>query len=171
MLGNDPPPVADPVNMMDRGAIPSEPNNRKGLRGADSVSVIHETSLRPSRGYSLRSFTEKWQGTPHRMGGNSHKGIDCSGLVIKAYDEVYDHRFSGRRAIELYAESTPIRRSEIREGDLVFFKIKGRKVDHVGISLGGDEFVHVSSSRGVMISRLSEKYFDQRFFRAARPKP
>lgn len=62
-----------------------------------------------------------------------------------------------------------IDRKELREGDLVFFKNNG-KINHVGIYLKEDMFVHASSSKGVMISKLTEKYWDSRFYKGGRHK-
>lgn len=118
----------------------------------------------------LEDFIEDWKGTPHVMGGNTKKGVDCSGFVIQAYLQVYNSGFMGRRAEDLFGETTPIKRRNLEEGDLVFFKINGRRIDHVGIYLSNDNFVHVSSSRGVMVSNLNEAYFDKRFFMGGRKK-
>lgn len=117
---------------------------------------------------SLMDFVKDWEGTPHRMGGNTKKGVDCSGFVIQAYLQVYDQSFTGRRAEDLFWETKPVKREDLKEGDLVFFKISGRRIDHVGVYLSNDNFAHTSSSRGVMISNLNEPYFDKRFFMGGR---
>lgn len=116
----------------------------------------------------LYDFIDAWEGTPHRMGGNTKKGVDCSGFVINIYNEVYQNPFKGRRAEDLFSETEPIRKENLREGDLVFFKIHGRRIDHVGLYLSQGDFVHVSSSRGVMISNLDEAYYQKRFFMGGR---
>ncbi|MDZ7847461.1 MAG: NlpC/P60 family protein [Owenweeksia sp.] len=115
---------------------------------------------------ALYQFIEKWEGTPHRMGGNTLRGVDCSGFVIQAYLQVYQRKFAGRRAEDLFGETKPVNREKLHEGDLVFFKIKGRRINHVGIYLENDNFVHVSASRGVMVSNLNEAYFKKYFLRA-----
>ena len=117
---------------------------------------------------ALHAYIEDWEGTPHRMGGNTKKGVDCSGFVIRVYQDVYQMSFTGRRAEDLFSETTPLDKKELREGDLVFFKIHGRRIDHVGIYLSGGDFVHVSSSRGVMVSNLEEDYYQKRFFKGGR---
>ena len=111
-----------------------------------------------------------WEGTPHKMGGNTKKGVDCSGFVIQAYLQVYNTNFSGRRAEDLFGETTPIKKDKLQKGDLVFFKINGRRIDHVGIYIQDGDFAHTSSSRGVMISNLSEAYWAKRFFMGGRKK-
>ncbi len=119
---------------------------------------------------SLDDFIDDWYGTPHKMGGMSKKGVDCSGFVIIAYREIFEREFEGRRAEDLFAEMEAIELSELKYGDLVFFKVKGRRIDHVGIYLGDLKFVHTSSSRGVMVSALSNSYWQKRFFRGGRYK-
>lgn len=121
-----------------------------------------------ARNQSLNDFVKDWEGTPHRMGGNTKKGVDCSGFVIQAYLQVYDEAFISRRAEDIFGETKPIKRDKLQEGDLVFFKISGRRISHVGIYLADDNFAHTSSSRGVMVSNLNEPYWDKRFFMGGR---
>ena len=116
----------------------------------------------------LYEYIESWMGVPHRMGGSTKKGVDCSGLVCKIYEEVYNSPLQGRRAEDIYAESTPIEKQDLQEGDFVFFRINGRRIDHVGIYLKDGNFVHTSSSKGVMVSNLSEAYWQKRYFRGGR---
>ncbi len=116
----------------------------------------------------LNGFVNDWKGTPHVMGGTTKKGVDCSGFVIKAYADVYQINFRGRRAVDLFAETTKVKKAKLQEGDLVFFKVRGSRIDHVGIYLGDGNFAHTSSSRGVMVSNLSEAYWAKRFFMGGR---
>jgi lipoprotein Spr len=116
----------------------------------------------------LQKFVEEWYGTPHRMGGTTKKGVDCSGFVIVAYREVFEKDFKGRRAEDIFAEMEVIKWEEMQKGDLVFFKVQGRRIDHVGVYLGGGNFAHASSSKGVMISALNNPYWSKRYFNAGR---
>lgn len=118
--------------------------------------------------HSLDDFIDDWYGTPHRMGGMSKKGVDCSGFVIIAYREVFEKQFRGRRAEDIFGEMEALNLEELRYGDLVFFKVRGRRIDHVGIYLDDLKFVHTSSSRGVMVSSLSNAYWQKRFFKGGR---
>lgn len=141
----------------ERRSDPSAPSGTSGVAKAERL-------LLPA----LYNFVEAWEGTPHRMGGMSKKGVDCSGFVILAYQKVLQSDFQYRRAEDLFRETEIIDREELRCGDLIFFKIQGRRIDHVGLYLEKGRFAHVSSSRGVMISSLQEGYFAQRFYRAGR---
>lgn len=168
-----------------RKSVPEDgPKFEHGLFGDKEEKVkkpkrAEETKAREERDLSegkkerkekkdLAVFVEEWYGTPHRMGGTTKNGVDCSGFVIVAYREVFEKEFSGRRAEDIFAEVDPIRWEEMEHGDLVFFKVKGRRIDHVGIYLGDGKFAHTSSSRGVMISELSNPYWSKRFFKAGR---
>jgi cell wall-associated NlpC family hydrolase len=64
---------------------------------------------------------------------------------------------------------SPVDLNDLQEGDLIFFKTrKGRDITHVGIYLQDDQFVHASSSNGVMISSLREAYWSRNFVSAGR---
>lgn len=118
---------------------------------------------------NLDDFVQDWYGTPHRMGGNTKHGVDCSGFVIQCYQQVFNESFMGRRAEDMFGETKPIKKvNDLQFGDLVFFKIGGRRIDHVGIYMSDGNFAHASSSRGVMISNLSENYYTKRFFMGGR---
>jgi len=146
------------------GSSDSEPEAPQ----ADNDSKSSEDVGKSDERDALEAFVDEWYGTPHRMGGMTKKGVDCSGFVIIAYREVFNREFQGRRAEDIFAEMTPLRQDELEFGDLVFFKVRGRRIDHVGIYMGQGQFAHTSSSRGVMISNLSNAYWAKRFFRGAR---
>ena len=119
---------------------------------------------------AITKFTLDWQGTPHRIGGMSRDGIDCSGFTVLMFETLFDHRFTARRSADIFTEVDPVKKSELKPGDLVFFKIYGRRIDHVGVYIGDGLFAHSSVRKGVMFSRLSEPYYDQRFFMGGRIK-
>ena len=114
----------------------------------------------------LRSEANRWKGTPHRLGGNSRKGIDCSGFVSKLYKSLFNIRLP-RSAREQAHVGTPVSRIQIRAGDLVFF-LPPRKGRHVGIYLGSGEFVHASSTNGVTISNMTNPYWRKCYWKARR---
>lgn len=107
-------------------------------------------------------------GTPYKYGGISPgSGFDCSGLVY------FSHRKNGvtlpRTSYAQYKASNPISRKALRRGDLLFFRISGRKVSHVGIYLGNNRFVHSpSSGKKVSIAKLNSSYWSKRFIRGGR---
>ncbi len=102
-------------------------------------------------------------GTPYKYGGTSPStGFDCSGFVL------YNMRKAGvkvpRTAREQFARTTPVSRANLKPGDLVFFRVRHRYVDHVGIYIGNDEFIHAESSRKpVTITSLSNPFYRKYF--------
>jgi cell wall-associated NlpC family hydrolase len=114
----------------------------------------------------LRSEVRQWRGTPHRMGGESRRGIDCSGFVQRLYRDIFDRRIPRSTALQVKS-GRPVGSGPLRVGDLVFFKVPG-KGRHVGIYLGGSEFAHASTSKGVMISNLEDRFWGQAYWTARR---
>lgn len=107
---------------------------------------------------SLQQQITYWLGTPYLYGGSTKKGVDCSGLVCAIYQKVYLVKLP-RTSAEQFLTAAPISEKEVREGDLVFFRIGGSHVSHVGIYLKDQQFLHASSSKGVIISNLLESYY------------
>ena len=101
-------------------------------------------------------------GVPYKYGGNDKKGVDCSGFINIIYPPVYNIKVPRASAL-MYKEAQPLEKKQLREGDIVFFKINTREVGHAGIFLFEDYFVHASTTRGVMISRLGETYWTKYF--------
>lgn len=105
-------------------------------------------------------------GTKYVSGGVSTNGFDCSGFTMYVFDKIginLPHQ-SGSQ----YQMGTAISRSDLREGDLLFFNTSGKGVSHVGIYVGDDKFAHASSKRGVTISTLSDSYYVDRYVGAKR---
>lgn len=110
----------------------------------------------------LIANTYQWMGVPYKYGGNDKKGVDCSGFINNIFPLVYQVSVP-RSSAQLFKEATPVDKNNLKEGDLVFFKINTREVGHAGIFLFQDYFVHASTSKGVMISRLGEDYWRKYF--------
>jgi lipoprotein Spr len=116
-------------------------------------------------------ISEQWLGTRYRYGGMSYEGIDCSGFVLQILNEVYGVQQFPRNSAEMFSKTDPVNKNELQEGDLVFFRTRGRGISHVGIYIGEGKFVHSSTSSGVIISSLSESYYVSRFYKGGRLKP
>jgi lipoprotein Spr len=139
-------------------------------KNTGSVSSNADALKLKNTPHSFEKFTQEWEGVPHRMGGMSKKGVDCSGFAILAYQHVLSHRFKYRRAQDIFNEVRPIEQSYLRYGDLVFFKINGIRISHMGIYLGQNQFAHASASQGVRISNLKKAYWQKRFYKGGRIK-
>ncbi len=104
----------------------------------------------------LRAVAEQWVGTPYRYGGNSSHGIDCSALaqkILQAFGILVP-----RTVRQQLRSGIPVSITAMQPGDLLFFAFR-RKPEHVGVYLGNLEFVHASSTLGVVISSLRNPYY------------
>jgi len=123
------------------------------LTGRENATLVREVS--------------SWMGVPFRLGGSTRSGADCSGFIWAVYREVYNESLP-RTTEEMADETRRIRRRNLREGDLVFFRMQRRKLSHAGIYLGNGYFAHATTSRGVMVNSLDEPYYRRRFARGGR---
>ncbi len=110
---------------------------------------------------------ENWIGTPYKLGGSTHWGIDCSQFAKKVYESV-SSSFIGQTCREIINRVQKIQQLELKPGDFVFFKIHGRSASHMGVYLGNNKFVHSSLSKGVTISNLNDPYFQRHFIAGGR---
>lgn len=133
-----------------------------------AVVLTQPTQAAPSDDISLYAIS--LVGSPYRLGGTSpDTGLDCSGFVDHVFRQIAGIRLPhDSRAISEATQS--LDRSALQPGDLVFFNTLNQAFSHVGIYLGDDRFVHATSSHtgAVMISRLSDRYWQERFDGARR---
>jgi lipoprotein Spr len=115
----------------------------------------------------LYSFIEEWYGTPYKYGGCQKTGVDCSCFTDNLYQKVYGVKL-GRTAGEIHKACDKIKMDNLRQGDLVFFITNGKSISHVGVYLKDNKFVHASTSKGVIVSDLSETYYKKYFHSAGR---
>ncbi|MBF0786183.1 peptidase C40 [Muribacter muris] len=104
-----------------------------------------------------------WAGTRYRLGGTTKEGIDCSAFVKTTMHSAFNLHLP-RSTAEQKHTGRAISKSALRPGDLVFF----RNNHHVGVYIGGGKFVHASTSRGVMTSSLSERYWARNYTQSRR---
>jgi len=116
-----------------------------------------------------RQEADKWMGTQYLEGGMDHRGIDCSGLTWQIYRAVTGVTLP-HNAARQFSSGIPIAPDTLRPGDLIFFAADGA-ITHVGLSLGGDQFVHASTHRGVIISSIKDPYYAKRLYGAKRLVP
>lgn len=119
-------------------------------------------------GSQAASQALSYRGVPYHFGGQSRKGVDCSGLIQSAFKQW--GILLPRTSVEQYQKGKTVPKTQIVPGDLVFFKnTYKRGVSHVGIYVGYNQFVHASSARGqVTVSSLSDSYYTNHWAGARR---
>lgn len=111
------------------------------------------------------TWHQGWVGTPHRLGGNNRRGMDCSAYVQRGYLKMYGIELP--RTVKTQRKlGVAISYRQLQTGDLVFFR-PDTYPNHVGVYLGDGTFIHVSSKRGVVRSSLEKGYW-RRHFRQGR---
>lgn len=113
---------------------------------------------------ALIQHFEKWKGVPYQYAGNSYKGVDCSFFVQDALRKSINVKIP---RTTLYQSKSGIEVDDFQTGDLVFFKTNF-KDRHVGIYLSRGHFMHVSTSKGVIISRLDNPYWQSHYWKTKR---
>lgn len=121
---------------------------------------------------ALYAELRSWLGTPYKYASSiKGEGTDCSGMVMEVFKKVYNKKLERNSAMIYEKNCKEINRDDLREGDLVFF-ITGRsgRISHVGIYLKERKFVHASSSKGVMVSDMQDKYWREHYAVSGRVK-
>jgi hypothetical protein len=115
----------------------------------------------------LKNKINKVMGTEYQWGGEAPaRGFDCSGLL----NWLFLHPKLPRTVAEMYQWTVPVKVSELKTGDFIYFKFRsGAGPDHIGLYLGGGKFVHASSSYGVIKAKLGKEYYQQRLISYGRP--
>jgi len=111
----------------------------------------------------------QWMGAPYKWGGCLKSGVDCSCLVKLIYKEVYGISLNRTTLNIINKDISPVIKAQLKEGDIVSFKRNDdSRVSHIGIYLKNNKFIHVSRTKGVMISDLGKRYYRTWFFSAGR---
>lgn len=139
----------------------------KDSKETDYTPVKNEKTVIKSKANNIVDFAKQFKGVRYKWGGTTKAGMDCSGLVFESYraHDIYLPRISR----DMAKKGKKIKLKDAKEGDLLFFKTKNRRnaINHVGLitkaNSKGLEFIHATSSKGVIISKLSETYWNKAF--------
>jgi len=172
------PDVKDSIPVISRAndSLQNKENGKDELNEADQAAAEEEVNNAITKyaqqigvepyditNYPLYHFIDGWYGIQYKWGGTDSGGIDCSAFSQKLYGRVFGVELL-RTTREQHRHCEHIRHSEdASEGDLVFFRIHHFRISHVGIYLANGYFVHASSSHGVTISSLNDKYWRRRY--------
>lgn len=147
------------------GAVPS-PFPKPG---SATPSPSRDPGITPSftDGYAVAGTALALKGAPYRHGGSDLSGFDCSGLVQYVFSQL--GVALPRSVDELIRVGTSVNHDDIQSGDLLFFAVRSFGASHVGIAIGGDEFVHAPTAGAhVRVERFSSDYWASRFVGARR---
>lgn len=115
----------------------------------------------------LLSAASEWMGVPYRFGGTTKSGVDCSALVRAVYAGAFGLHLTRSTRTQVN-EGRPVRKGDLRTGDLVFFRT-GRDQRHVGIYLDGGRLLHASSSQDrVLVDDFNQRHFQETYWTARR---
>ena len=134
---------------------------RISMKGREALHRSIELTDLSSARRAVMAAAEGWLGTPYLFGGLSRSGVDCSGFICNVYETVPLRLPRNSAAQATVGQEVDIENA--LPGDLVFFNTTGAGVSHVGILINSDQFVHASTSSGVIVSSLSESYYRDRF--------
>ncbi|MFL0353922.1 C40 family peptidase [Xanthomarina sp. GH4-25] len=159
-------------------ACKSTKNTKSNSRKSTKTTTItkssnnHRNSTDNSTIENIITTAEKYNGVRYKYGGTTKKGMDCSGLITTAYSS--ENISLPRTTGDLATTGNWVDVKEVQKGDLLFFATKknSRSINHVGLVTearsGYVEFIHSTTSKGVITSRLSEKYWYFAFVQARR---
>ncbi|UCD63551.1 MAG: C40 family peptidase [Candidatus Zixiibacteriota bacterium] len=145
----------------------AHPRYRTG--GEESLQKINKSTEKYDTEDFIRlgNIMQGYLGKPYRGASKYEQGLDCSHFVQTVFRR-FDNIKLPRMAADQYQAGRDVKYKHLRYGDLVFFKTDRKKVSHVGVYIGDRDFIHVSSSRGVIISSLGETYWAERYVGARR---
>jgi hypothetical protein len=126
-----------------------------------------------SFGLSEQQFeneVKKYLGIPYRLGGTSNKGMDCSNFSRIIYSKLLGIEIPNNSISQFSSsELKPIESHDLQMGDLIFFgNNKKKRINHVGVYLSDGQFIHASSSQGITVSSLDNRYWKKRFVSSRR---
>ena len=131
---------------------------------SDGPEQEQEIKINGKQRKAIVKEANKWLGTPYKYAGESRNGTDCSGMVMTIYKDVCGIKLPRNSAKQAdFCEK--IKKKNLRPGDLLFFATgkDKKKVSHVGIYIGDDKMIHASTSRGVVINKITEQYYEKTF--------
>jgi cell wall-associated NlpC family hydrolase len=133
---------------------------------------VESTSSANSKARKIIKHAKNFEGTRYKFGGTTKKGMDCSGLIYISFGK--ENILLPRISRDMAKQGERISLLKVQEGDLVFFQTNKSKnvINHVGLVVynksGVLKFIHATTSRGVIVSDLSEAYWDSAFVQARR---
>ncbi|MCC6442364.1 MAG: C40 family peptidase [Armatimonadetes bacterium] len=129
------------------------------LTGGYTVGSAPQQPSPSNVGENIVQHAMRYLGIPYRWGGNTYRGLDCSGFVKAVYAA---HGMAlPRVSREQALVGAPVTWNELQAGDRLYFAVRSRQINHTGIYMGNGLFIHASSSQGKVgiDNLLSSKYY------------
>ena len=130
------------------------------------TNTIANSSAASTVAQQLNTGFHQYQGVPYRYGGTDRNGFDCSGFINAIYRDAFNITLP-KTTEALAIAGTPVRRDQLKAGDIIFFKSSQKQL-HAGIYTTQGAFIHASTSKGVIQSSLSNQYWHLRYLQARR---
>jgi lipoprotein Spr len=150
-----------------KGVTSTNPEAKESENIRKKYAALLDVDQNKIDNIGLYSFIDEWYGVPYKYGGKTKNGIDCSNFTCTLYLNVYKRSISGTSS-SIYEQCKVVSKKELKEGDLIFFKIDGNKISHIGIYLQNNKFVHATTKKGVMIDDLDEAYYQKYYYKSGR---
>ncbi|SEO85223.1 C40 family peptidase [Propionispora vibrioides] len=141
-------------------------NDLSGITRTQEKTTTSAASV-DSSGANIVNTAQKYMGVPYVWGGETPSGWDCSGFTRYVMKE--NGINLPRTAAEQFAVGTPVNKTNLQAGDLVFFTTYKPGASHVGFYMGNGKFIHASSAaKQVTISELADEYYTSHYIGARR---
>jgi len=166
-------PTGFSIHTTNTSAVRSTKVSHAKVSKADARTA-RQVALMPAKQSSdVLSRAVNVLGTPYRWGGSSpSKGFDCSGLVKYAFNDIDEVDLPRTSNAMASGHGIKVDRKDLKPGDLLFFNIKSRRVNHVAIYLGNDRFIHAPRrGKRVSIDTLNKPYWQSHYVVAKRVLP
>lgn len=153
-------------------AVINNDNGKISTSGNPKIGNTNSSNITSKLAEKIVDYAMKFEGVRYKYGGTDKRGMDCSGLVTTAFSHEDISLPRSSSDIALVGDWVDIK--EVQKGDLLFFATNGksRKISHVAlvtqVNQGQIEFIHSSTSAGVIVSSLAEKYWYFAFVQARR---
>jgi murein DD-endopeptidase / murein LD-carboxypeptidase len=163
------------INRTHKNVNTIDPKTEPNITAETEISSEPIRTTTSNLATDIINFAKQFDGVRYRYGGTTKAGMDCSGLVTTAFS-AYNISLP-RSSRDMAKEGIPVKVEDVMEGDLLFFKTNGRNnsISHVGLVVtsrtGLIEFIHASTSAGVIVSSLAERYWYNAFVEARRVIP
>ncbi|MFK7815138.1 MAG: C40 family peptidase [Gammaproteobacteria bacterium] len=138
-------------------ACSSSPNHHEPISKTTKKDITHKPKTQTA-GYKIADLAKSLVGSPYKYGGETPNGFDCSGLVLYTHGKVGLQ--TPRTSLQQFRAAKTIPIKDLRNGDLIFFKLTRTRVSHVGIYVGNGRFIHApQSGKQVKATHLNDDYW------------